>query len=460
MKLQRNIQWRLGSFAGQEGFGIVEVLVAAVVLIIGVLATFSAFDAANAGTARARESQVALDLAQQEMEEIRALDYDQIALTSLPGFSSDTSDPRNRVSSDTFDIDKNPATTNPDLVVNGGTQTGHDPVSGGVINPGPEAFTNGDVSGTIYRFVVWQQNNGCPFPTCTGQDFKRVIIAVKPTTTTPGAGARPYIEVHSDFIDPQDSSVSDLAPDGGVPSTRVQFWLTDKACASTPPTPHPAPTGDHLLHNTLGTCANGPQTGTTAGAPDAMLTSLPTGDPLTTSLYDYSNDAYLEPAQNPGNDKGVQIQPQDVNGCNFAGTGTNPQSKVHRWLSDPMLSSFSATGNVSLSFFSKTINGVTQAGKVCVWVFKRSASNVDTQLTGSPFSYAPGGTGNWPTSFGGTATRFNMNVGAQTVATGQRLGIAISVNRDVTPASLEFMYDHSGYPTRLEVETSTPAAAP
>jgi type II secretory pathway pseudopilin PulG len=458
MRLQRKIQRRRGSLAGQEGFGIVEVLVAAVVLIIGVLATFSAFDAGNAGTSRARETQVALALAQQEMEEIRALDYDQIALTSLPAFSSDTTDPRNRVSGDTFDIDKNPATTNPDLVVNGGTQIGHDPVSGGVINPGPEAFTNGDVSGNIYRFVVWQQNNGCPAPTCTGQDIKRVIIAVKPTTTTPGAGARPYIEVHSDFIDPQDSSVSDLAPDGGVPSTRVQFWLTDKACASTPPTSHPSPTGNHLLHNTLGTCANGPQTGTTAGAPDAMLTSLPTGDPVTTPLYDYSNDAYLNAS--PYTDKGVQIQPQDVNGCNFAGTGTNPQSKVHRWLSDPMLSNFSATGNVSLSFFSKTINGVTQAGKICVWLFKRSATNVDTQLTGSPFAYTPGGTGNWTTSFGGTATQFNMNVGAQTVSTGQRLGLAISVNRDVTPASLEFMYDHPGYPTRLEVETSTPSAAP
>jgi len=455
MNHRQIIQSRFGCIAGEEGFGIVEVLVAAVVLIIGLLAVFSAFDAGNAATFRAKQSQVALDMAQQEMEKIRALPYGQIALTAPPAFSSDTSDPRNRVSNGTFDVDKNPATTNPDLVVNGGTQIGQDPVSGGVINPGPEPFTNGDASGNIYRFVVWQKNNGCSSPTCTGQDFKRVIIAVKPDTTTVGGGARPYIEIHSDFIDPKDSSVSDIPPNGGLLETRQQFWLTDTPCASSGTTVRAAITANHLLHNTLGNCANGLQTGTTAGAPDAILTSLPPGDPFSTPTYDYSNDAYLNAS--PYTDKGVQIQPQDTTGCNFAGTGTNPQSKVHRWVTDKMTSAFSMTGDASLSFFSRTINAAVQQGKICVWLFIRSSTNVDTQLPGSPFSYAPGGTGNWPTSFGSTGIQFVLpNFGQQTVAINSRLGLAISVNKDVTPASLEFMYDHPAYPTRFEAETTTP----
>ena len=475
-------QRRLSALAGQEGFGIVEVLVAAVILVIGVLAIFSAFDAGNAATFRASQTQVALDQAQLEMEHIRsaAYGYNSIALTGVPQQSTDPGNPNYRISGYTFNLNKTGTANYADLVYNLGSQGGStDLISGGTIDPGPTPFTSGDVSGKIYRYVVWQKNNGCPSSnppyTCPyGQDFKRVIIAVQPDWTASG-GSRPYVELQSNFIDPQDSAVSDVPPGGSDGPIAQSFYLTDVPCASSGITTHtPPPSGNHLLHNTLGTCASLPHTGTTAGAPDALLPSQPSGssdplDPLYPQLYDYSTDSPsppLEPATNPLNDKGVQILPQDVSGCNFAGTGTNPQSKIHRWVTNQILSggysilaNADASPNATLVLYSKTINGVLQAGKICVWVFKRSTSGTDTQLLSAPATWPP--TGNWPTSFA-SPIKVSFTIPAQTVGNNYRLGLAISVNRDVTPATsmLEFMYDHPSYPARLELKTNTPGAVP
>jgi hypothetical protein len=38
----------------------------------------------------------------------------------------------------------------------------------------------------------------------------------------------------------------------------------------------------------------------------------------------------------------------------------------------------------------------------------------------------------------------------------KRLGLAISVASDVTPEALELMYDHPLFPSRLDVDTTTP----
>ena len=50
------------------------------------------------------------------------------------------------------------------MVYNGGSKYGGGTISGGVVNPGPEPFTSGDVSGNIYRFIVWQDDPTCPPP--------------------------------------------------------------------------------------------------------------------------------------------------------------------------------------------------------------------------------------------------------------------------------------------------------
>jgi hypothetical protein len=74
------------------------------------------------------------------------------------------------------------------------------PVEGKVL-PGPESFSSGDVSGKIYRYVVWRKDEKCG--TCSsGQDFKQVVVAVKLDKLSNDPRERSYVEVQSDFVDP------------------------------------------------------------------------------------------------------------------------------------------------------------------------------------------------------------------------------------------------------------------
>ena len=71
----------------EDGFTIVETVVAAILLAIGAIAVLGAFDGARRATFRAEQSQVASDIAQRELEALRAKPYTQLALTSAPATS-------------------------------------------------------------------------------------------------------------------------------------------------------------------------------------------------------------------------------------------------------------------------------------------------------------------------------------------------------------------------------------
>jgi hypothetical protein len=50
-----------------------------------------------------------------------------------------------------------------------------------------------------------------------------------------------------------------------------------------------------------------------------------------------------------------------------------------------------------------------------------------------------------------------LNAAPYTIPVGDRLGVALSVERSNTEAdAIPIMYDHPDYRTRIEVETSTP----
>jgi hypothetical protein len=225
---------------------------------------------------------------------------------------------------------------------------------------------------------------------------------------------------------------------------------------------------NHLLHNTLGTCASGLHTGTTLGAPDALVLGSPPDpepeDPTLPAMYDYSNDSYLD--TNPDTGVGVQIRKDDTNGCHYTPTGTgNPESKVHRWVTDPMPFDFEMTGEATLEVFSESIGNAFSAGKLCVYIYKRHETGsppvaTDTLLTntsgGTPYwtlYKSPG----WPQDLTALKLTMTFNQDPYTIPAGDRLGIAFSVERKDTPAdALSFMYDHHEAASRIEVDTSTP----
>ena len=456
----------------ESGLTIVEVLVSALIVTLAVTATFGVLSAATKNTERAKATQVALDRAQQEVEKLRTLTNAELAMTTNPPSSSNEMNPGYRVNAGlgTYALDRSPVGSYQRMVVKGGSLYGGGVVEGGVVNPGPVPFSSGDVHGQVYRYVVWRNDEECPETSCPGtQDYKQIVVAVKLDKPPNQAGERGYVEVQSKFVDPQDSPEKDPTPGENGVVTAQQFFLSDTVCV-TGETVREEITGDHLLHNTMGKCSDGLQNGTTPGAPDALLLGGPPDpapeDESNPLRYDYSNDFYLEPT--PDTDKGLQLRQDDTSGCQSKPTPTgttNPQAQVHRWVTDPMAADFKLSGKVTLKIFTRTLNDALYKGGICVYLFARNAEeSADTMLTDQSgvtyWRYSPGGTGYWPRE-AWTEVGVPMTVSSTTkpISAGNRLGLAIMVDPAKTDAdAIPIMYDHPNYPSRLEVDTTTPIA--
>jgi type II secretory pathway pseudopilin PulG len=463
----------------EGGFTIVEVLVAALILVVGAIATFGVLASATVNTQRAKASQVALDRAQQEMEALRSLSDEQLALTTTPPHLSEEGNPDYRVSGGTFALRRTmPPTEYKDMVVNGGSFYGGGTIEGGKVSPGPTSFSSGDVSGKVYRYIVWRNDASCSAETCPGeQDYKQIIIAVTLDATSNHGTPGGYVEIQSAFVNPEHSAADNPIPGAEGVVTAQQFFLSDTPCAASGETLRQEISGDHALHNTLGNCASGLQTGSTKGAPDALLLGPPpdpapedTNNPAT---YDYSNDYPVTPAPTPETAKGIQIRRDESSSCNYTPTAASAkQWEVHRWLTDPMPKEFRMTSNesigrVTIDFFTRALSDSQYAGKLCIYLFVRHESGsefTDTRLAnregGLPYwTYSPQTQGNpyWPRSkWTEVTTTMSFNAPVK-IEKGDRLGLALSVERAGTQGdAISILYDHPDYRTRIEVDTTTP----
>jgi len=447
---------------------LIEVVVAALVMAMAAMATFALLASATKNAQRARQTQVALDLAQEELERLRGVPYEELAINTIPPPAASKLNPDSRIQAGNFALKRTPVGEYESLVV---SEVGFSPQS---------EFTSGNPSsggirGTIYRYVVWRNDPSCPDTQCEGpHDYKQVVVAVQPKGLA-GEGERGYVEVQGKRIDPEalnepPPSEEETGEGESEGLTAQQFYLSDTPCSSGGTTTRQAITADHLVHNTLGTCASGLKTGNTLGAPDALLLAgAPDPDPendLVPSFYDYSDDLYLEP--NPDTDKGLQIRHDDSEGCNYNPTGTaNPEGQIHRWVSDPMSKAFVMNGSVTLEFYTRTLNDAIYTGRLCIYLFDRSETGGEKPVandaflkdkTGTPYwVYEPGdGVGFWPRNMW-TKIRRQMELADSpyVIQPGHRLGVALSVDiANTTGDALAIMYDHPNYPTRLEVETT------
>jgi type II secretory pathway pseudopilin PulG len=452
----------------QGGFTIVEVLVAALVLVAGSFATFGLLRAAALNTQRAKGTQVALDRAQQELEALRNLSNQQLALTAAPGTSTNPLSPNSRVSGGAYALTRSPQGNYANLVVNGGSLYGGGFIEGGVVSAGPTAFSSGDVTGRVYRYIVWRNDDGCPAATCPGtQDYKRIVVAVRLDKTANQASERAYVEVQSDFINPEDSSRNDPIPGANGVVTAQQFFLSDTPCAAAGATTRSEIVGSHGLHNTLGTCASGLKSGSTLGAPDALVLGSPPDDfpedPTLPAEYNYSNDYPLQTVTAAA--KGIQLRRDDTPGCFYKPTGSSvPQWQVHRWVTDPLAADFKMTGQVTLHISTRTVKVPTTA-TLCIYLFDRAEAGsppvgTDALLTNKVggatyWEYTPSGSGLWPETWSELQRTMTFN-GPITIVKGHRLGVALSLKGNASADAVGLLYDHPNHRARIEVETSTP----
>jgi Tfp pilus assembly protein PilV len=91
--------WR-NAKRGENGFGLIELLIAMVILNVGLLAIIASFQAGIVSLSRASRVTTAAVLADQQMELYRAITYDSIRLASatIPGSAPYTTDSAYNVS--------------------------------------------------------------------------------------------------------------------------------------------------------------------------------------------------------------------------------------------------------------------------------------------------------------------------------------------------------------------------
>lgn len=193
--------------ADQSGFGIVEVLVASVLLAVGILATVGALEGASKGSYSAQRHEQAISLAQREIEQIVARPFADIALNTMPTAVVDPtpnnpSDPRAYIAGTDFMIKRNyynsaagPPPDHPDreaLVV-----AGSSPIAPLTQNVplGPASAGGVQTEATIWRFVTRREDD-CALldlpllDLCAAeQGTKRVTVAV--ALEPAGSGAAP-----------------------------------------------------------------------------------------------------------------------------------------------------------------------------------------------------------------------------------------------------------------------------
>ena len=158
--MRRRLRAIVRPLRSEEGFTLIEFVIAALVLSLAALATFGVLAAATRNAQRAQATQVALDKAQAELEKLHTLSYEQLALTTTPSRVSSPLSPNSRVLNGDFDLKRGPATEWATMVANGGEVYGEndEKIAGGVVVPGPISFEEGNVKGELYRYIIWRDD--------------------------------------------------------------------------------------------------------------------------------------------------------------------------------------------------------------------------------------------------------------------------------------------------------------
>jgi Tfp pilus assembly protein PilV len=177
----------------EEGFTVIEVLVATLVLVIGLIGTLGAFDSSRDLTSSAEAHQSASAVADQELQRVEALSWTNLALTTVPtrptGVTS--SNPLYYLQSASATCAGGPTTNNCfqwnwssssstlyESLVTGGSDTTADPWTWTSTN----AAGGTQLSFQVYRFITWVDDTNCTLSTCgSSNGYKRIVVAVTGT---------------------------------------------------------------------------------------------------------------------------------------------------------------------------------------------------------------------------------------------------------------------------------------
>jgi prepilin-type N-terminal cleavage/methylation domain-containing protein len=431
----------------QDGFTLVEILMAVTLMSVGIAATLNVFGGSDRTVLAAQRASVASHQGQEELDRLSKTAYSKLGLTSTPSSSADPLDPGSRVSGTSFTVRTGLTET---FVLS--TDAGQ---SAAAVSPAPTSYSVGisgaTVTGKIYRYITWRDEN-CASGICDGsQNTKRITVAV----TVDASGTLParapvflsQVIPDPDAIAPGNDPPPPLAGDSTI--TAQDFYLYDTRCGSDT---RQAQSASHPTHDTASSgppaagysvCENAVGTGTLQ--PDLMGPTKPPGD-STTPLYTYSSELTGSYAG------GLAMKPQGAT-CrsNYVAGSANDVWSIHAWNTPKFTSPFTIDGPVTVSIFTTTVAGAAGRGFVCATLLDRTVSAgvpTDTALGSTTYDLAA-----WPTDI--RRVSFSFDIAPATIAANHRLVLALHV-RSESANDLVFLYDHPSYPSFFEVATTTP----
>lgn len=472
---------RTASARGQDGFTIVEVLVAALLVAIGVIALLGSLDAVSKTNVAAQRHQQALAYGQREIERLRTLDYrTELGLTSFPAASGDgivagdptpnaPKNPNYYVSGTGLKImasysDKTSGlqagvSPNPEPLVGPGEAT----LTSAQVNPGPQAFTLNGTSGKIYRYVTWRSEH-CPASTTSGianpcdgtKDSKRITIAIVLDAVGNGAGPGKPIWLSSVVGDPNATPTGVAPPDpvdGGTLSAQTWF-LTDTPCSSSS---RQVITASHATHNTSPTPpGSGALTTCSASSPiPDLMVPQPNADAETVPLYDYSSEVTRAAPSGLTQAAGLALRrgTSDCPTSYATASASTLASTVHTWSTTVVPTggfTIPSGARAGLAFWTQTLDGL--AGNVTICATLRDSQTRTTIGQAGVFQLS-----SWPTT--PTYVAFTWDVAptaAYTLPAGARLLLTLSLKASTTTNDAVLLYDHPVFQSALTVATTTP----
>ncbi len=189
--------------SGEEGFTMIEVLVAAFILVLGSLAVFMTFAAAIHNVQRGRDAQIASSVAQRELEKIQTLPYERVAMAATPKASVESGNPATRVVGSEFALKKDGTELAPLAIATTGACTiekpcvNAQPASSCVGGSSPGTFTNGTATGSVYCYVTTLKDKPCEEATGKSCAYKRIVVVVWLAKPSNQASRAAYYELQA-----------------------------------------------------------------------------------------------------------------------------------------------------------------------------------------------------------------------------------------------------------------------
>jgi len=165
--LLRKLSWRLRA---EDGFGLIELLAAMVMLNIGIIALVTAFSSGQVALRRAGKIATAASLADRQMEGYRAIKYDLIKLDSTSLASTDT----------TY---RNDSSYGADGTYTGDADSSKNAITVTCTSPVPDYCNPSRLAtgadGKSYRVDTYITEN----PVTSGRNVRRVTVVVRDATS-------------------------------------------------------------------------------------------------------------------------------------------------------------------------------------------------------------------------------------------------------------------------------------